>query len=95
MNSRTTLMAMASLPAKPSTGGMFYHVSVCVVMNHCFTEHSKCYGIQSLKRRQCILQETISVQMWESYIIYLTKDLVPSRYSAGIIYSQGLNKRSI
>ena len=60
---------MTSLPAKPSTGGMFYHVSVCVVMNYCTIN---AMGYNLWKEGSAYFNETISVQMWESYIISLT-----------------------
>ena len=49
-------MAMASLPAKPSTGGMFYYVSVCVVMN---TLNAMGYNLW--KEGSAYFNETISV----------------------------------
>ena len=70
-------MAMASLPAKLSMGGMFYHVSVCDVMNHCLPNTLNAMGYNLWKEGSAYFNETISVQMSESYIVYLTEDILP------------------
>ena len=93
LNSITTLMAMASLPAKPSTGGMFYHVSVCFVMNYCFTEHSKCNG-REISGKKAVHTSTKKLVYKCGHIFDKGFITFEARCSTGIMYSQGLNKRS-
>ena len=70
-------MAMASLPAKPSTGGMFDDVSVWVVMNKVgilLYQHSKDMAANHWKE---VSQSTPQlVYKCRNYTLYLAKNFL-------------------